>query len=97
MINTKRHDRIEEIMHIAHEQGNASTIFLAKSLGGFRVLHSEGHQFTSSPPRSFRNVKRVYGGMVLEDETEGHELMFELKLALNHELKTKIARAASGY
>jgi len=96
MINTKRHDRIEEIMRIAHEQGNASTIFLAKSLGvSESSIRRDINYIVSS--EKFRNVKRVYGGMVLEDETEGHELMFELKLALNHELKTKIAREASRF
>jgi len=32
MINSKRQERIQKIMRVIEDQGNASTIFLAKSL-----------------------------------------------------------------
>ena len=96
MINTKRNERIKKIMQVLDEQGNASTIFLAKS---FNVSESSirrdiNHMVSSG---KYRNLKRVYGGVVIEDNTEGHEYMFELKLALNRDNKNAIAKEAARF
>ena len=96
MLNAKRQGRIEQIMRIAGEQGNASTIYLAKSLGVSESSIRRDINYIVSSER-FRNVKRVYGGMLLEEDAAGRELMFELKLALNHELKASIAAAAARF
>lgn len=96
MLNAKRQERIQEIMRIVGEQGNASTIYLAKSLDVSESSIRRDINFIVSSEK-FRNARRVYGGIVLEDDSEGHELMFELKLALNHDLKASIAAAAAGF
>jgi DeoR/GlpR family transcriptional regulator of sugar metabolism len=96
MINSKRQERIQKIMRVIEDQGNASTIFLAKSLNVSEssIRRDIGYLVSSG---KFGNVKRVYGGVVLDNDSEGHELMFELKLALNRELKTAIAKRASEF
>ena len=96
MINVKRHDRIERIRQILEEQGNASTVFLAKSFGVSEssIRRDVNHMISSG---KYTNLSRVYGGVVVKDSAEDHEYMFELKLALNRELKTPIARAAGQF
>ncbi len=93
MINVKRLDRIQRILEVLEEQGNASTIFLANSFGVSEssIRRDVTHMVSTG---RYGNLKRVYGGVLLENSAEGHEYMFELKQALNRELKIALAREA---
>lgn len=96
MISTKRNERIKKIIKILDDQGNASTIFLAKSfdVSESSIRRDINHMISSG---KYGNLKRVYGGVIVEDNSEGHEYMFELKLSLNKEYKKAIAREASRF
>ena len=94
MINTKRSERIKNILLLLDKQGNASTIFLAKSLNISESSIRRDINYMVSTGK-YRNLKRVYGGVLIEGRSEDHEYMFELKLAFNRELKNSIAKEAA--
>lgn len=92
----KHFERIREITRIVESEGNASTTFLAKTLDVSEASIRRDINYLCSEKHI--NIKRVHGGVVLQDrKVEGLEYMFEVKLALNRNLKIRIAREASKY
>jgi DeoR/GlpR family transcriptional regulator of sugar metabolism len=90
----KHFERIQEITRILETEGNASTVFLAKT---FNVSESSIRRDINDILSSNNRIqlKRIHGGVILQDrKLEGIEYMFELKLALNSNLKTALAREA---
>jgi DeoR/GlpR family transcriptional regulator of sugar metabolism len=93
----KRVERIKKIMQVIEEEGNASTVFLAKSFNVSESSIRRDINFMVATGK-YGHLKRVYGGVLVEDNaSDGHEYMFELKLALHHDLKTAIAKEASRF
>ncbi len=91
----KHFERIQEITRILEAEGNASTVFLAKTFNVSESSIRRDINYILSSNKRIR-LKRIHGGVILQDRRpEGVEYMFELKLALNSNLKIALAKEAS--
>jgi DeoR/GlpR family transcriptional regulator of sugar metabolism len=91
----KHFERIQEITRILETEGNASTVFLAKTfdVSESSIRRDINHILSIN---KHMNIKRIHGGVILQDrKPEGLEYMFEVKLALNSNLKLPLAKEAS--
>jgi DeoR/GlpR family transcriptional regulator of sugar metabolism len=89
----RRFERGEAILEILKEKGNASIVFLAKTLNISESSVRRDINYMTSLP-SYRNVHRVRGGIYIDTKRSEFEYMFELKVNLDRELKKAIARKA---
>lgn len=91
----KHFERIQEITRILEVEGNASTVLLAKTFNVSETSIRRDINYILSSNKHI-NIKRIHGGVILQDRNpEGLEYMFELKLALNSNLKIALAKEAS--
>ncbi len=90
-INLKKTERLQKIMSILSQTGNASTSYLSSLLG---VSESTIRRDLNEIANTNEMVERVHGGIVLRSDKVGIELMFDLKLDKNIEEKKRIARKA---
>ena len=92
----RRFERGEAILEILKEKGNASIVFLAKTLHISESSVRRDINYMTSLPR-YRNVHRVRGGIYIDTQRSEFEYMFELKVNLDRELKKEIAKKAIEY
>jgi len=90
----KRLDRINRIMELLRERGNATTEFLAVSLGISESSVRRDIAYLARIPQ-YEGVRRVHGGLVYGKKPV--EYMFELKMSVNRGLKLDLARKAAEY
>lgn len=88
----RRSDRINRIQEILREKRTASTKYLCNVLETSESTVRRDVDFLISMNS---NVRRVHGGVVLNDARTDLEYMFELKLKLNLDLKLHVADAAA--
>ncbi|MEI6875208.1 MAG: DeoR/GlpR family DNA-binding transcription regulator [Spirochaetota bacterium] len=92
----KRLERFRDIMDLVEKTGNASIPYLSGALGvSESTVRRDLTAMTAM--REYRDARRVHGGLVLGAEGNGVELMFELKLEQNRDLKEAVALAASHF
>ena len=87
----KKTERLQRIMSILNQKGNASTTYLSSLLG---VSESTIRRDLNEIAKANELIERVHGGVVLKSNKVGLELMFDLKLDKNIEEKKKIAKKA---
>jgi DeoR/GlpR family transcriptional regulator of sugar metabolism len=92
----RRFERGETILEILKEKGNASIVYLAKTLNISESSVRRDINYMTSLPR-YRNVHRLRGGIYIDTQRSEFEYMFELKVNLDRELKKAIARKAIEY
>lgn len=92
----KRRERLQEIIEILRERGNASTKYLANIFDTSEsTIRRDINYMTSLSEYKF--IKRVLGGVILLNNKMGLEYMFDLKLNLDTELKKVIASKVIEY
>ena len=92
----RRKDRLEKMVAILRERGNASIEYLANWLDtSDSTIRRDINYMCALPEYAF--IKKVIGGLILLDQKMGLEYMFGLKLDLNSELKQRIALKALEY
>jgi DeoR/GlpR family transcriptional regulator of sugar metabolism len=89
----RRFERGETILEILKEKGNASIVYLAKTLNISESSVRRDIGYMTSLPR-YRNVHRLRGGIYIDTQRSEFEYMFELKVNLDRELKKTIAHKA---
>ncbi len=82
--------RINEIYDILRSKHNASTKYLCSALGASESTVRRALDFLASTDD---RIRRVRGGVVLQNTRDDFEYMFELKASFNVELKRRIAQA----
>jgi DeoR family fructose operon transcriptional repressor len=92
----RRFERGEEILEILNAKGNASIVYLAKTLNISESSVRRDVSYMTSLSR-YRNVHRLRGGVYIDTQRSEFEYMFELKVNLDRELKKTIARKAIEY
>lgn len=75
------------------ENGNISTLFLAKTFGVSKSSIRRDISYITSLNR-YKSIKRVHGGIILDMVKQEHEYMFDLKLSVNEQLKNAITERA---
>ena len=86
--------RINEIYDILRSKHNASTKYLCSALG---ISESTVRRALDFLAATDDRIRRVRGGVVLENTRDDFEYMFELKTSLNVELKRRIAQAVGDH
>jgi DeoR/GlpR family transcriptional regulator of sugar metabolism len=92
----RRFERGEAILEVLKEKGNASIVYLARTLNVSESSVRRDITYMTNLPR-YRNVHRVRGGIYIDTQRSEFEYMFELKVNLDRELKKAIARKAVEY
>jgi DeoR/GlpR family transcriptional regulator of sugar metabolism len=92
----RRFERGEAILEILKEKGNASIVYLAKTLNISESSVRRDIAYMTTLPR-YRNVHRLRGGIYVDTQRSQFEYMFEVKVNLDLELKKVIARKAIEY
>ncbi len=89
----RRFERGEAILEILKEKGNASIVYLAKTLNISESSVRRDINYMTTLPR-YRNLHRLRGGIYMDTQRSEFEYMFELKVNLERELKRDVARKA---
>jgi len=82
--------RVQRMYEILQDKQNASTQYLSTVLD---ISESTVRRDIDLLLSLYSDVRRVHGGVVMANPREDSELMFELKLNQNHDLKKRLARA----
>lgn len=90
----KRRARIEKIVEILRDQGNASFAYLASLLATSEITIRRDIAFLTESGE-YRFIQRVPGGVIhLGNKLDCLEYMFDLKLSINRDAKKAIAARA---
>ncbi len=91
--DTKKTARIDKIVAILRDQGNASFEYLASVLETSQMTIRRDIAELAEQ-EEYRFIQRVPGGVIHLGQKADLEYMFDLKLSINSALKESIARAA---
>jgi DeoR family fructose operon transcriptional repressor len=93
-VGMKKLDRINRILQLLESESNMSVAKLATSLGISESSIRRDLSYILSLNK-YSNLRRIHGGVLLDNEGKTDEYMFDLKLNINRDLKMDIARKAA--
>ncbi len=93
-LGMKKLDRINRILELLETESNISVAKLALSLGISESSIRRDLSYILSLNK-YSNLRRIHGGILLDNDHKTDELMFDIKNGINRELKMDIARKAA--